>query len=146
MGTQTIGHRVLSEYLPENVVRISVATQAQSNDVPAYLVLKLIQAFECSTLLLSRRMKSKLAAVDREMAGNQSEENLFFENLSELNTNLVGRRYSRCYLLSLVIVGLEFARTATCDGGGVCGREVGAGLGASGGFFWMVFEIAGAVE
>ncbi len=77
MVTETIRGCLLCEYLPEDIVRILVTTQSKSNDVPANLVLKLVQAFESTALLLSRRVEAEFAAMDRQMAGNEGEENLF---------------------------------------------------------------------
>jgi len=52
-------------------------TQPEPDNVPTYLVLKLVQAFERLPLLLSRQLEPKTAAVYRKIAGNESQKNLF---------------------------------------------------------------------
>jgi hypothetical protein len=51
MGSQAVSRR-LCEYLPQILVRVPVATRPKSNDVTTYLMLKLVQSFEPSALLL----------------------------------------------------------------------------------------------
>ena len=52
MGTQTVRCRGLREYLPQVLVRVPAVTRPKSNDVTTYLMLKLVQSFEASALLL----------------------------------------------------------------------------------------------
>jgi hypothetical protein len=80
MSRQTIRRSILMEYLPEDVVRVSVVPQSNCRDMTTYLVLKFVQAFEGGEgfpLLRSRWGKAKVTAMNGEMAGNEGEKNLF---------------------------------------------------------------------
>jgi hypothetical protein len=76
MGTKTIRGSLLSEDLPQNIVRVLIATRSKSNDVAAYLMLEFVQAFEGSTLLLSWWMKPEPTTMNCKVAGNKGEKNL----------------------------------------------------------------------
>lgn len=68
MPTKTIGSRLLRKYLPKDIIRISVVSKPQSNDVAAYLVVKLVQSFECPDQMLSGQVKAECATMNREVA------------------------------------------------------------------------------
>jgi hypothetical protein len=77
MRTETVRDGRLGEDLPQNIVGVPVAIQSKSDDVAAYLVLEFVQAFEGSPVQLSWRMNPELTAMNRKVARNKAEKDLF---------------------------------------------------------------------
>jgi len=68
---------LLIENGPQNIIRISVLPQTNCSDVPAYLMLELVQATEGSGLLWPRQVKTEGAAMNRQLVGYEGEKDLF---------------------------------------------------------------------
>jgi hypothetical protein len=76
MSVKAVRSGRLSKDRPENVIRIFIPAQPASNNVAAYLMLKLIQSFESSALLFSGEVQAKRTAMNREMVRDKSEKKL----------------------------------------------------------------------
>jgi|HubBroStandDraft_1064217.scaffolds.fasta_scaffold00008_5 hypothetical protein len=76
MAAEAICSGLLGKDRPENVIRVFVPPQTESNNVTAYLMLKFNQAFESSALLFSGQVKAKGTAMNRKVTGDESEKKL----------------------------------------------------------------------
>ncbi len=77
VGQYAIQSCLLFEYVPQDLIRVSLLLQSDCRHVAAQLMVKLVQSFEGVDLLSSCQIEAKASAMNRELAGNKGEKNLF---------------------------------------------------------------------